>query len=104
MQKRYASILVMALAGWFVCGCDASGHMRGWSQDIDVGGPDGVHVHQGAVNPCAGRIALTQGSMTVRNLCFTGETNVVLCTDATAANPVKCSAELGALNDCRQWQ
>jgi hypothetical protein len=36
---------------------------------------------------CAGRVALSQGEATIRDDCFTGDTNVVLCTDATAASP-----------------
>lgn len=49
-----------------------------------------VDIHQMAVQ-CAGRVKLTQGSAAVNDNCFSGETNVVLCTDATAANPVRCS-------------
>src|SRR5271157_2064493 len=40
---------------------------------------------------CAGRIGLKQGAATVKDSCFTGDTNVVLCTDVTAANPVMCA-------------
>jgi|SRR5216684_4329161 len=41
---------------------------------------------------CAGRVQLVQGSATVNDACFTGDTNVVLCTDATAANAIRCAA------------
>jgi hypothetical protein len=40
---------------------------------------------------CAGRIKLEQGSATVKDSCFTGDTNVVLCTDMSAPNPVMCA-------------
>ncbi len=46
---------------------------------------------------CAGRTALSQGSATVNDACFTGDTNVVLCTDSAAPNPVMCSPEKGSL-------
>jgi hypothetical protein len=46
---------------------------------------------------CAGRVQLTQGAATVNDSCFTGDTNVVLCTDATAANAVECAAGKGKL-------
>lgn len=46
---------------------------------------------------CAGRVQLAQGAATVNDSCFTGDTNVVLCTDATAANAVECAAAKGKL-------
>ena len=46
---------------------------------------------------CAGRVHLTQGAATVNDSCFTGDTNIVLCTDATAANAVECAAANGKL-------
>jgi hypothetical protein len=46
---------------------------------------------------CAGRVQLAQGVATLKDGCFSGDTNVVLCTDATAANPVRCAAGDGQL-------
>jgi hypothetical protein len=46
---------------------------------------------------CAGRVRLAQGAATVNDSCFTGDTNVVLCTDSTAANAVECAASNGKL-------
>jgi hypothetical protein len=46
---------------------------------------------------CAGRVALAQGAATVKDSCFTGDTNVVVCTDATAAMAVMCAADKGEL-------
>jgi hypothetical protein len=46
---------------------------------------------------CAGRVRLAQGAATVSDSCFTGDTNVVLCTDSTAANAVECAAANGKL-------
>jgi len=48
-------------------------------------------------NECAGRVQLTQGLATLKDSCFSGDTNVVICTDSTAANPVKCAAGEGQL-------
>ena len=48
-------------------------------------------------NLCAGRVKLAQGAATINDSCFTGDTNVVLCTDATAANAVECAAANGKL-------
>jgi len=49
------------------------------------------------LNQCAGRIELHQGAATVNDACFTGDTDVVVCTDASAPNPVMCAAHRGAL-------
>jgi hypothetical protein len=46
---------------------------------------------------CAGRVRLAQGAATVNDACFTGDTNVVLCTDASSANAVQCAAGSGKL-------
>lgn len=46
---------------------------------------------------CAGRVQLSQGTATVHDTCFTGDTNVVLCTDASSANAVQCAASNGKL-------
>jgi hypothetical protein len=48
-------------------------------------------------NFCAGRVQLAQGAATVNDACFTGDTNVVLCTDASSANAVQCAASNGKL-------
>jgi hypothetical protein len=48
-------------------------------------------------NLCAGRVQLSQGNATVNDTCFTGDTNVVLCSDATSANAVQCAAANGKL-------
>jgi hypothetical protein len=47
---------------------------------------------------CAGHVQLAQGAAVVNDNCFTGDTNVVLCSDASAANPVRCAATNGKLN------
>ncbi len=46
---------------------------------------------------CAGRVQLAQGAATVKDTCFTGDTNIVLCTDASSANAVQCAASDGKL-------
>ena len=46
---------------------------------------------------CAGRVQLAQGAATVNDACFTGDTNVVLCTDTSTASAVQCAAANGKL-------
>jgi hypothetical protein len=46
---------------------------------------------------CAGRVQLSQGAATIKDTCFTGDTNVVLCTDTSSASAVQCAASSGKL-------
>jgi hypothetical protein len=46
---------------------------------------------------CAGHVQLAQGAATVNDACFTGDTNVVLCSDASSASAVQCAATNGKL-------
>jgi hypothetical protein len=47
--------------------------------------------------PCAGKTSLIDGAATVNDACFTGADNIVMCTDTTAANAVKCTPGYGSL-------
>ena len=49
------------------------------------------------IDLCAGRVRLAQGGATVNDMCFTGDTNVVLCTDASSASAIQCTAGNGKL-------
>jgi hypothetical protein len=46
---------------------------------------------------CAGKIALVQGNATVNDACFTGDSNIVICSDVSAANPSRCQPGKGSL-------
>jgi hypothetical protein len=48
-------------------------------------------------NVCAGKVRLTQGGATVNDVCFTGDTNIVICSDITSVNPVRCQPGRGTL-------
>jgi hypothetical protein len=90
-------------------GCGPGPHPHGSPGPGDSGGgPHDVHgvwansvfgsvdIKQTA-DLCAGRVKLEQGAATVNDNCFTGDTNVVLCTDASSANAVQCAATNGKL-------
>ncbi len=47
---------------------------------------------------CAGRATLQQGEATVTDSCFSGDTNIVLCTNVTGLNPVRCTPRPGSLS------
>jgi hypothetical protein len=57
----------------------------------------GASVTKLTVIACAGRITLNNGSATVKDACFSGDTNVVVCTDTTSISAVRCSPGAGAL-------
>jgi len=47
---------------------------------------------------CAGQISLVGGFATVTDQCFTSSYNVVVCSDNTMANPVRCTPAIGSLS------
>lgn len=46
---------------------------------------------------CAGHVRLEQGAASVNDTCFTGDTNIVLCSDASSASAVQCTPSNGKL-------
>jgi len=46
---------------------------------------------------CAGRVVLTQGVASIDDACFSGDTNVVVCTDSSSPSPVMCAPHKGSL-------
>jgi hypothetical protein len=47
---------------------------------------------------CAGRATLASGSATVSDPCFTGTDNIVMCTDISAPNAIRCTPSSGSLS------
>jgi hypothetical protein len=101
-----ATLSVIALLG---SGCGRGPHPGPPPQHSESGSPrndvtgvwansvfGSVDVRQTA-NLCAGRVQLAQGNATVNDACFTGDTNVVLCTDTSTASAVQCAAANGKL-------
>jgi hypothetical protein len=94
-----AMIVILLVAGIFAAtscreGLTPAGKR---SSDISAVGIFGGAAVNIAPTACAGRATLTQGSAQVKDECFTGDTNVVLCTDVTNVNPVRCAPEAGSL-------
>jgi len=100
MDRRHGLIPLLVAGGLLFSACRHEHYNRkaaGAGLSINTAGFLGdasVNVNLGM---CAGRVALSQGQATIRDACFSGETNVVLCTDATTASPVKCSPGPGTL-------
>ena len=98
-------VIALAFAGLLVAGCDrhhttlneSSGQPRS-SQEITALGMFGganVFVNQFL---CAGRVTLNNGAAALKDSCFSGDSNVVVCTDVTNANAVRCTPSPGALS------
>src|SRR5208283_1371300 len=60
-----------------------------------VFGSSSIHIEP---TVCAGRVTLQQGEATVNDSCFSGDTNIVLCTNVTGLNPVRCTPRAGSLS------
>jgi len=60
-----------------------------------VFGSSSIHIEP---TVCAGRATLQQGEATVTDSCFSGDTNIVLCTNVTGLNPVRCTPRAGSLS------
>jgi hypothetical protein len=46
---------------------------------------------------CAGKVSLSQGSATVSDTCFTGDSNIVICSDVSSPSGVRCEPGKGSL-------
>jgi len=84
-MKRW---LIISLILLMAVGCDNARSAR------TVFGAANVRIQEAM---CAGKIALAQGSAAVRDACFSGDTNIVLCTNESHPNPVRCKATNGLL-------
>jgi hypothetical protein len=100
IHRRVALTAVLVLGGLLCGACQHERYNRkvaGAGMSINASGFLGDASVTINLGMCAGRVALTQGEATIRDACFTGDTNVVLCTDTTAASPIKCAPAPGTL-------
>ena len=56
----------------------------------------GFSMASGAI--CSGHALLTGGGASVNDPCFTGDDNIVMCTDTTSPSAVRCAPGAGVLN------
>lgn len=95
-------IIVLALAAPLIAACQhgigPSGGDGAGSRDMTALGLFGgasINVNHYL---CAGRVTLSNGTAAVKDSCFSGDSNVVLCTDMTNANAVRCTPAPGELS------
>ena len=80
--------IILALGLLMVTGCDRA------KSASSVFGSANVHISE---TMCACKVALSQGSASVRDACFSGDTNIILCTNESHPVPVRCKAIAGVL-------
>lgn len=93
-------VIAFALAALLIAGCRHGMGLGegGGSRDMTALGLFGganINVNQYL---CAGRAVLSNGAAAVKDSCFTGDSDVVLCSDMTNANPVRCTPAAGELS------
>jgi hypothetical protein len=102
------AIVPLALAGLTFAACQSStphsakmnppGDVKVSNDIVNAFGIfGGANVTKVSVIACAGRTTLNNGNATVKDSCFTGDTNIVVCTDATSASAVRCLPTAGSL-------
>ncbi len=106
-SNRRIAIATFALAGLTLAACrmtpnevkvNLPGDMKTPNDSINAVGIFGganVNLHTSIV--CAGRVPLSQGSAIVKDACFSGDTNVVVCTDTSSISAVRCEPGAGSL-------
>jgi len=95
MYLRFAPLLALMLP--LACGClQVAPQPAPPPATISSWSPLGGFTIASGAN-CAGHVSLTTTTATVNDPCFSGVSDVVLCTDATSAAPVKCAAAEGSL-------
>lgn len=95
---RIICLLLLAIASTSAAGCYASfpPPPQPTPTNVTTWGPfGGMSINTGV---CAGQVSLSGGLASVSDPCFTASTNVVICSDTTAANAVRCSAGPGSLS------
>jgi len=109
MKTGTTILAALSLFGLLGSGCGRGSHPEGSRPPGEAGAPSndfhGVSANSvfGSVDIketadlCAGRVRLEQGAANVNDTCFTGDTNVVLCTDTSSASAVQCTAANGKL-------
>ena len=98
LVKRFALFAVAAAAGMTAAGClQVAPQPQVPPTTMSSWGPlGGFSMTSGA--PCSGKTTLTDGTALVSDACFTGADNIVMCTDTTAANPLRCTPASGSLS------
>ena len=90
-------IILIALTGLTAAGCFTYSAPAPPPTTMTAWSPGGSFTVSSGGN-CAGQTSLVGGFATVSDSCFTSSYNVVVCSDNTLPNPVKCTPAAGSLS------
>jgi hypothetical protein len=91
------SIILLAMIGLMAPGCFTYSAPAPPPTTMSAWSPTGGFTINSGGN-CAGQTTLIGGFATVTDACFTRSYNVVVCSDNTMANPVRCTPAIGSLS------
>jgi hypothetical protein len=91
------SIILLAMIGLMAPGCFTYSAPTPPPTTMTAWSPGGSFSLSSGGN-CAGQVSLVGGFTTVTDACFTSSYNVVVCSDNTMANPVRCTPAIGSLS------
>ena len=91
------SVIAFAMMGLMAAGCFTYSAPPPPPTSMTAWSPTGSFSFSSG-GTCAGQITLVRGYATVTDQCFTSSYNVVVCSDNTMANPVRCTPSIGSLS------
>lgn len=91
------ALILIALSGLMAAGCFTYSAPPPPPTTMTAWSPTGSFSFSSGGN-CAGQTNLVGGFATVTDVCFTSSYNVVLCSDNTMPNPVRCTPAIGSLS------
>jgi hypothetical protein len=97
MSAMRTSIILLAFSGLMATGCFTYSAPTPPPTSMTAWGPTGGFTLNSGGN-CAGQVSLVGGFATVNDACFTSSYDVVVCSDNTMANPVRCTPAIGSLS------
>ncbi|HLX37670.1 MAG TPA: hypothetical protein VKR29_07710 [Candidatus Binataceae bacterium] len=91
------SKILLAILGLTVAGCFSYSAPAPPPTTMSAWSPAGSFSLSSGGN-CAGQTTLVNGLATITDACFTSSYNVVVCSDNTMPNAVRCTPSIGSLS------
>jgi len=90
------SVILVAMIGLLAAGCFTYSAPVPPPTTMSAWSPTGGFTLNSGGN-CAGQTTLIGGFATITDACFTSSYDVVVCSDNTLPNPVRCTPSIGSL-------
>ena len=92
------AVILAAMIGLLAPGCFTYSAPPPPPTTMSAWSPTGGGFSFNSGGTCAGQTTLIGGFATVTDTCFTSSYNVVVCSDNTLPNPVRCTPSIGSLS------